>query len=483
MSEGRLVRGAHVLTAAEPGELTDAAVRVVGDRIAAIGSYDDLRRAHPDDEVTGGPHDLVTPGFVNTHGHFSETLITGIAEQHTLWEWVHAVINPVNPHLTDEMAYVGSTLGAIQMLRSGITVANDMFVCDPVAGPVTPGVVRALDEVGLRGVVSFGASDLGEASVEQVMDEHEALRAAAEASRLSTFRVGISAVGAQTPAMLDRSVELALGCGCGVHTHLQEIREEVTEIHRLYGATPIAHCEHIGLFQAPTIAAHCVWVDAADREILAANGVGVAHNPVSNMILASGVCPVPELRRLGVPVGIGVDGPASNDSQNFLECLKSAILMQRLDQLQATAFSAREAFAMATIDGARSLRLDHEVGSIEVGKAADLVVFDGDHPAMANVHDPYQKIAYCSSPDTVRDVWVAGRRSVEDGRVVTVDVARTVDRSRELSRDLVTAAGLGRYSLLADPVLADAVGIDGRVDPADLDPLDARHTTPLEELT
>jgi cytosine/adenosine deaminase-related metal-dependent hydrolase len=251
--------------------------------------------------------------------------------------------------------------------------------------------------------------------------------------------------------MLDRSIELAHGHQCGIHTHLQEIREEVTEIHRLYGATPIAHCAHIGMFSVPTLAAHCVWVDAADRDLLAAHRVGVAHNPVSNMILASGVCPVPELRRLGVQVGIGVDGPASNDSQNFLECLKMAILIQRLDHLQATAMSAREAFMMATIDGARSLNLETELGSIEVGKAADLVVFNGDTPAMVNVHDPYQKIAYCASPDTVRDVWVAGERSVIDGRIANVDETELVARSRELSQRLVRDAGLGRYSLLAAP--------------------------------
>lgn len=440
-----------MLTAATPSEIPDGAVRVVGDRIADVGPAPALMDRYPDDEVTGGPFDIVTPGFVNTHGHFSETLVTGIAEQHTLWEWVRAVINPINPHLTLEMARVGTTLGAIQMLRSGITIANDMFVCDPVNGPVTPGVVQALDDVGLRGVVSFGASDLGAASLSQVLAEHEALREAAASSRLSRFRVGISAVGAQSAAMLDRSVQLAHDCGCGIHTHLQEIREEVTEIHGIHGATPIAHCARIGMFSVPTIAAHCVWVDAADREILAANEVGVAHNPVSNMILASGVCPVPELRRLGVSVGIGVDGPASNDSQNFLECIKAAILMQRLDQLQATAFSAREAFAMATIEGARSLRLDNELGSIEVGKAADLVVFDGGAPAMANVHDPYQKVAYCASPDTIRDVWVAGERPVVSGQVVTVDVAEIVARSRELSERLVRDAGLGAYSLLARP--------------------------------
>lgn len=449
MPNGVLVRGAHILTSADPAEIADGAVRIVGERIVAVGFWADLSQRHPDDEVAGGPNDIVTAGFVNTHGHFSEALVTGIAEQHTLWEWVDAVIHPINPCLTREMASVGTTLAAIQMLRSGITVANDMFVCDPLHGPVTPGVVDALDEVGLRGVVSFGASDLGSASIDVILNEHEALADAAAASRLSRFRVGISAIGAQTPRMLDESVSFALGHGCGIHTHLQEIREEVTEISRTYGDTPIGHCANIGLFEAPTLAAHCVWVDARDRELLAEHGVGVAHNPVSNMILASGVCPVPELRRLGVAVGIGVDGPASNDSQNYLECIKTAILMQRLDRLQATALNARDALLMATIDGARSLGLDAELGSLEVGKAADLVVFDGDAPAMANVHDPYQKVAYCASPDTVKDVWVAGSRSVVDGTVVGVDVAGVVARSRELARELSINAGLGSYSLLS----------------------------------
>lgn len=451
MANGVLVRGAHILTSADPAQVSDGAVRVVGERIDAVGPWAELSRLHPDDAVAGGPRDIVTAGFVNAHGHFSEALLAGIAEQHTLWEWFDAVVRPVNPCLTREMARVGTTLAGIQMLRSGITVANDMFVCDPLDGPVTPGVVGALDELGLRGVVSFGASDLGACSADAVLEEHEALAEAAAASRLSRFRVGISAVGAQTPELLDASLAFALDRGCGIHTHLHEVREEVTEISRTYGATPIGLCARIGLFQAPTLAAHCVWVDAHDRDLLAAHGVGVAHNPVSNMILASGVCPVPELRRLGVAVGLGVDGAASNDSQNYLESIKTAILMQRLDRLQATALSAREALAMATIDGARALRLDAELGSLQVGKAADLVVFDGDAPAMANVHDPYQKVAYCAAPDTVKDVWVAGSRSVADGAVVGVDVTAVLARSRELARRLVTRAGLSSYSLLAAP--------------------------------
>lgn len=445
---GTLIRGAHILTAGEPAELADAAIRVVGTRIEAVGSWTDLSSRHPTDLVTGGPHDIITPGFVNTHGHFSEALVTGIAEQYTLWEWIQAVIHAINPVLNEEMAHVGTLLAGMQMLHSGITTANDMYVCAPVNGPVSPGVVRGLDELGLRGVVSFGASDLGPASMDQVLDEHEALREAAASSRLSRFRVGFAALGAQTDDLFARATELAVTGGHGVHIHLQEIREEVTATRNLHGVTPIAHCERVGTFEAPTLAAHCVWVDAHDRDILAANGVGVAHNPVANMILASGVCPVPDLRRLGVPVGIGVDGPASNDSQNYLEAIKSAVLLQRVDHLEASALSARDALTMATIEGAAALGMDDEIGSIEVGKQADLVVFDGDTPAMANVHDPFQKVAYCASPADVKDVWVAGDRSIRDGVTVNVDRAEVVARSRELARTLARDADLNGLSLL-----------------------------------
>ncbi|MFP3914429.1 MAG: amidohydrolase family protein, partial [Actinomycetota bacterium] len=170
--------------------------------------------------------------------------------------------------------------------------------------------------------------------------------------------------------------------------------------------------------------------------------VGVAHNPVSNMILASGVCPVTELLSAGVAVGIGVDGPASNDRQDMLEAIKLAVLLQRVDRLQATALTAREALEMATIGGAASLGRDDELGSLQPGKAADLVVFDGDDPALANVYDPFDSVVFCAGPSQVKEVWVAGERSVEDGRIVRVDEAEIVARSRPVSRRLLETAGV-----------------------------------------
>ena len=440
---GTLIRGRYVLTAASPGVIAEGGVRVSGEHIDAVGKWDELRARFPDDDVAGGPNDVVTPGFVNTHGHFSEALVTGLAKQHTLWEWIRTLVGPVAPHLDYEAAYAGTLVAGAQMLQTGITTANDMFVCDPTGDrPVTPGVVSALDDLGLRGVVSFGAGDIRGVAIPALLDEHAALAEAAAGSKLCRFNVGIAALGAQSDELHAASVDLAVSGGHGIHIHLQEVREEVTAERARHGVTPIGHCTRTGLFEAPTIAAHCVWVDPDDRQMLADHDVAVSHNPVSNMILASGVCPVPELRSLGVTVGIGVDGPGSNDRQDMLEAIKTTVLLQKLDHLQATTLSAREAFEMATIGGARALRLDGDLGSLEPGKAADLVIFDGETPALANIVDPIAAIVYVAGPREVKDVWVAGRKSVDGGRLVHFDSREIAERSRPIARRIVSAAGL-----------------------------------------
>lgn len=434
-----------------PEPIQDGAVAVEGDRIVAVGGYAELAAQYPAAAVSGGPHDIVSPGFVNTHGHFSEGLVTGVASDLTLWEWIHDLITPLRPHYTPEIAYVGTMVAGIQMLRSGVTTANDMFVCDPgTTEPITPHVVRALDDLGLRGVVSFGAGDERPgACLGAEFEEHEALREAADGSRLSTFRVGIAALGLQSDAMFARSVRYAVEGAHGVHVHVQEIREEVTATHQRTGRTVVGHCAREGLFAAPTLAAHCVWVDREDRRLMAEHRVGVAHNPVANGILASGIAPVAELRELGVDVGIGVDGASSNDSQDYLQAIKTAALLARLRDLQATAMHAREAFEMATIGGARALRMEHSIGSLEVGKLADIVVFGGDDVTLANIHDPYQAIVFVAGSREIKEVWVDGRRSVADGEVITADVAEMAERSRPLARELVTRAGLAHLSALA----------------------------------
>jgi cytosine/adenosine deaminase-related metal-dependent hydrolase len=439
----KLVRARHVLTSGPQGEVRDGAVAVDSGRIVGVGSWRNLRDRFPDADVTGDGTGILTPGFVNSHGHFSEGLISGIGETATLWEWFVEVVEPIEAHLTREMAYVGTLLKGAEMALTGVTTVNDMFVHAPRPDePVTPGVVDALEELGLRGEVSFGATDgANPRPVDAYLAEHQALADAAAPSRRCRFRMSASTVPSVSAPLWTETVRLAQEVG-RLHIHFHEVREEVTAWRMAHRCSPIQYAAREGLLDAEVIAAHCVWVDDDDIATLVAHGVAVAHNPVANMILASGVCPVPRLRREGIVVALGTDGPASNDSQDMVEVLKTAALLQKVHHLQARALTAPQVVEMATIGGARALGLDAEIGSLELGKSADMVLFSERGGTLANIHDPYQKLVYCASGREVSDVWVGGEPVVSGGLLVTVDIEALLPRARQLATKLARDAGL-----------------------------------------
>jgi cytosine/adenosine deaminase-related metal-dependent hydrolase len=437
-----LVRADYVLTSGPAGDLRAGAVVVEDGRIVAVGPYERLRGAHPGAAVEGDGTGILTPGFVNCHGHFSEGLVAGIGETHTLWEWFVHVVGPIEPHLTREMALVGTLLKGAEMAASGVTTVADMFCFAPGPEPVGPGVVEALDRLGLRGDVSYGAADdPNPRPLDVVLAEHAALESAAAGSRRSTFRVGLATVPSSSDELIAATAELVARVG-RLHVHLNEVREEVTQSRTTRGVGSIEYAHRAGLLEARTLAAHCVWLDDREVDLLLDHEVAVAHNPVSNMILASGVCPVPRLLREGVTVGLGLDGAASNDSQDMIATMKTAALLQKVHHLQATALTAPEVVRLATIGGARALGRADELGSLEPGKAADLVLFDGRTPALANIHDPYQKVVYCAGVRDVARVWVAGELVAADGRAVALDLEAVLPRARELAVQLATDAGL-----------------------------------------
>jgi cytosine/adenosine deaminase-related metal-dependent hydrolase len=191
-----------------------------------------------------------------------------------------------------------------------------------------------------------------------------------------------------------------------------------------------------------TIYAHCVWLTEPDVSLLAGRPAAVAHNPVSNMILGSGVCPVPRLRAAGIPVGLGTDGAASNDSHDMLQVLKMTALLQKLESLDPSVLTARDALRMATIEGARALGMDDRIGSLEPGKLADVVHFTGSTTRLAYIHDPYQQLVYGAGPGDVANVWVGGNRVVDSGVLATVDEREVVNHARELAIDLFKRAHL-----------------------------------------
>ena len=449
-----VLRAGHVLTMGPAGDITDGAVAfsAADGLIRAVGDYPSVSAAFPGATTIGDSRDIVTPGFVNAHDHLSEGLISGIGETMSLYEWAARLINPVLRCLTRELARAGTMLKAAEMIRSGITTVNDMFVHFNPGSYASLGVADGLDDVGLGGVISFGPEDMADDQpTSALLEEHEALHDRVSKSANLSFRLGIGTIHGQSEGLFRESIGLATRNGWKVHTHLAEVREEITEARLRYGTNTLGRGLRAGLLDLDVIFAHCIWVNEPDIEILIRHEATVAHNPLSNMILASGVCPVPRLRAAGIPVALGTDGAGSNDSHDMLQVIKCAALVQKLHHLDPLAMTARDAMAMATIEGARALRVDQRIGSLEVGKQADVVRFAGDGVRLAYVHDPYQQLAFCASPDDISDVWVAGRHVLADRHLTTVNETEIIAEARRCSADLATAAGLQELSAMARP--------------------------------
>ena len=445
-----LVRGEWVITVGPLGVLRDAAVHLVDGEIRAVGSWADLRSANPDATVVGDGTGIVAPGFVNAHTHLSEALATGMGSELRLAQWGEHIVGPLGEVLTIEDAREGTALRSVELLLSGVTTVNDMFVHGNPNEYASLGVVAGLQASGLRGVVSFGAEDLPGgpgtepwASVDRILEEQYALEAAAADSELVSFRYGVGTLLGQSDELLRAGTTECHTRGWAVHTHLHETREELASSLDRWGRRTAEHADDIGMLDVPLIAGHAVWVTADDIALLAHRGVAVAHNPIANMILGSGVAPVLALRAAGIPVGIGTDGAASNDSQNMIEAVKMAALLQKVHAIDPSVIDAATVLEMATLGGARALGMDAIVGSLEPGKRADVVLYEGS-VEVAVIHDPVAQLVYGASPRAVSDVFVDGRRLVADHRCVSVDETAQLGRVRPLVEHIARDSTLGR---------------------------------------
>jgi 5-methylthioadenosine/S-adenosylhomocysteine deaminase len=449
-----VVRGGHVLTMGAQGDLAGGAVAVAGERIAGVGPFAELSRNYPGAEVVGDDYGIVIPGLLNAHTHMSEALIPGMAENLSIWVWATRLLMPVMPHLTREMARVGAFFRGAELIRSGVTTVNDMFCHANPSDFASLGSVDGLEELGLRGVVSFGAEDiawgaLAPLPVARIIEEHHALAERCAASRRVCFRVGVGTILGQSDALLGASGELARSMKKGIHTHLAEVREEKTAAQVRWGKSTVQHADDIGILGANCVAGHGVWLSAAEIDMIAKRNTVIIYNPTANMILGSGVCPLGALEARAVALAIGTDGMASNDSQNMIEVLKLGALLQKIHWQDPEAADARQLLRLGTIDGAKALGLGDLIGSLEPGKRADIVRFDGNSFGAGVVHDPYQQIVYGAGPESIADVWVDGRRLLADGAFVTCDPRSIVPKVRELARDLARAANLSELSCLA----------------------------------
>jgi 5-methylthioadenosine/S-adenosylhomocysteine deaminase len=448
-----LIRGRHVLTFGPKGAITDGAVAIKGNRVADVGDFRALSEKYADAAIEGGKEAIVLPGFVNAHTHFSEGMLSGMCENMTLFEWGAKLLTPTAPYLTREVARIGTILKGAELISTGVTTVNDMFCHACYDEGASLGVVDGLEEIGLNGVVSFGAEDLGldgksTVPVNIILEEHRALAERAKAAGVG-FRLGIGTVLGQSDALFEASIALAKKNVWGVHTHLAEVREEKVCARLRWGSSTVEHAAKCGLLDLDVVAGHGIWLDDSEIALLSSSGARIVYNPVANMILADGVCDLRKLCCAGVGLGLGTDGAASNDSQNMLEAIKFGALLQKVNCMDPSVVFAEKMLHMATIGGATVLGLGAGCGSLEVGKRADVVVFSGNWPGTAIVHDPYQQIVYGASPRDVSDVWIGGVKKLENGRLVGIDLPSVIEKARTLAKTISNKSKIKEFSCLA----------------------------------
>ncbi|WP_028310942.1 amidohydrolase family protein [Derxia gummosa] len=419
--------------------IRDGAV-VVGDdgRILAVGPASDLLAAHPDAAVRRLPGRLLMPGLVNTHSHSG--LLRGTAEGLPVWEWLRRFIDPMHRVLTPEDAEAASWLCYAESLLAGTTTVLDMWRHMDGSG-------RAAEALGLRAVLVPYAAEHPEHDYFETLASNAACLArwhGAAGGRISVW-VGMEHLFYFTPDAWARAVALARDHGTGLHTHSNESRFDVEESLRRFGKRPLRAMEALGLLDAPRVLlAHGVWLDDDEIALLAERKVGIAHNPVSNMKLASGAAPVTKLLAAGVAVGLGSDGEKENNNLDLFEEMKVASLLAKLTALDAGALDAWDVLGMATIGGARALGLDADIGSLEAGKQADLIAVRTDTPRMTplvtdgplmNLH---HNLVHAVRGGDVALTMVAGRVVAEDGVLLTADLPELIGRVNALAPALFT---------------------------------------------
>jgi len=432
---------------AERREIRGGAIHIVGDRIVGIGAG----LAQPDqvDEVIDLTDHIVCPGLINTHHHMFQSLTRAVpaAQNASLFGWLKTLY-PIWSRLTPEMLRVATQTAMAELLLSGCTTSSDHHYLFP-NGSRLDDCIEGAAQIGMRFHAARGAMSVGESQGGLPPDsvtEHEPdilgdtirlIEAYHDPSPRAMLRVVVAPCSPFTVSseLMRDSAVLARQYGVSMHTHLAENRDDVNYSLERYGRTPARYAEELGWLGPDVWHAHCVQLDREGIRLFGASGTGVAHCPCSNMRLASGIAPIGRMRRAGVPVGLGVDGSASNDAGHILGEARQAMLLQRV-RYGPGAMTARDALEIGTLGGARVLGRD-DIGALAPGMAADLAVFDLNSIAFAGArHDPVAALTFCG-PVSAAYTIVNGRVVVREGQLTTVDLPDLIRGHNRLAAELI----------------------------------------------
>jgi len=418
----------------------DGAVVVTGDTITAVGPRAELEAKYAAAQTIDARGTLVLPGFINGHTHVPMTLFRGLHDDVTLNDWLYKYIFPAEAkNVNEEFVRWGTRLAAAEQIRAGVTTFADMYYFEDA-------VAEETKAAGMRGVVGetfidFPAPD--NKSEAEMLAYTERFLKKWQGDPLIHAAVAPHSIYTCSQKTLQDSAALARKYHAPILIHVAEMKKEWDDSEKQNGMSPVQYLDKIGALGPDVVAAHCIFVDDADQKILAQRQVGCVHNPSSNMMIASGVAPVPELRAAGVAVGLGTDGPAgSNNDLDLMEEIDLAAKLAKISRKDPLALNAKAVVEMATIDGAKALHMEKEIGSLEAGKKADLILISLDEPNAVPMFDIYAQLAYALKASDVQTVIIGGHIVMRDHKLLTVDEEQVLAKAREYQKSVATSLGM-----------------------------------------
>ena len=385
------------------------------------------------DKIIDADGKILLPGLINTHTHLSMALFRGLADDLSLDTWLNDNIWPMEANLDGNYCYIGALLGAVELIKSGTTTFSDMYF-------YMEDVANAVDEAGLRAVLSYGMIDFGDAERRE-NEIKENLSLFENCNGMANGRIKVF-LGPHSPytaseELLIKVRELADKYNMGIHIHVSETEKEINDVLDEKGLRPFEYLDKIGFLGPDVVAAHSVWLSDNEIEIIKKNNVKVSHNPCSNMKLASGISPVSKLIENNICVAIGTDGASSNNNLDLIEELKTASLLQKVSTLDPKVLNSDEALAMGTIKGAEALGLDSEIGTIEVGKKADIILIDTNSPNMVpDSSNLSSNIIYSANGSNVDTTICDGKILMENRKLTVLDEQKIYEKAKLALKEL-----------------------------------------------
>jgi len=427
-----IIQGGTVITV-DPRRriIKDGAVAVKDNLIKAVGKRTDITKKFSADETVDAAGKIILPGIVNAHTHLFQNLLKGLGDDLPLVAWYKKSVASNAPRLRPEDCHAAAQLGCAEAIKSGVTCVNDFMYAHP-RPKLSDAVIKAFKKTGVRGVLSRGIvtagretgvpesliQDLGVAikDCERLIKEYHG----SEGGRI-TVTVAPGSAWYTTRETFPEAKKLASKHKVWLSSHSSESPDVLRMVREKYGMREVEFEESIGFLGPNLQLVHAVWLTDEDIALLRKRGTQVVHCPVANMYLGDGIAPVVKLLKAGVTVSLGTDGAASNNNQDMISLLKHAALLQKVNALDPTAITAEQVLEMATIGGAKSVGLGKEIGSIEPGKKADLVILDFDKPNTQPAHNPVSCLVYCATQENVDTVVVDGKVVMEGRKIKTFD--------------------------------------------------------------